>query len=637
MRSFVVGTAGHIDHGKSALVRALTGTDPDRLPEEQARGITIDLGFAHSSLADDVVASFVDVPGHERFVRNMLAGAHGVDALLLVVAADESVMPQTREHFEICRLLGIRGGVVALTKCDVADADSVSLAELEARELTAGSFLDGAPLLRVSAKTGEGLPALRTALLELARRSPPRPATGLLRLPVDRVFTLRGFGTVATGTLVSGTLSSGDELEVMPGGRRTRVRGLHVHGKPVETVAAGSRAAVNLAGIEVQQLARGDVLASPGTLRATSLLDVELRVLAGEKAVRDQARLRVHLASAEVLARVRVLSGGEIAAGAAGVAQLRLERPAVAGRGDPFVLRSYSPARTMGGGRVLDPLPAKRRHADRETALLLAELGAADVVRAAEIVVAAAGPAGIETGALAARVTAPLGGPEGPLARQGTLVGLGADGAPAVYVSEAALRALGLRVSEEIGEFHRANPLRAGMAREELRRRVLPRGAAAIFEEVLRRGERAGELRQAADTVALAGHTVTLSPVEQAARDALLAAAKSAGLAGIERAQAPAAARSDPALGERVLRLLLVERALQRVGEDRLVHKDPLDELKERVRARWPAGTRLDVAEAKELTGLSRKFVIPLLEYLDRERVTRRSGADRVVIGTAGR
>jgi selenocysteine-specific elongation factor len=632
VRSFIVGTAGHIDHGKSALVRALTGTDPDRLPEEKQRGITIDLGFAHLALGQDVVASFIDVPGHERFVRNMLAGAHGVDAVLLVVAADESVMPQTREHFEVCRLLGISDGLVLLTKCDLADVESQALAELEARELTRGSFLEGAPLLRVSAKTGEGLPALRAALLDLARRRPPRSSEGLPRLPVDRVFTLRGFGTIATGTLVSGSLSLGEELEVMPGGRRARVRGLQVHGAAVELVGAGSRAAVNLAGVEVQDVARGDVLALPGTLRASSLLDVELTVLAGEKPIRDQTRLRVHLASAELLARVRVLDGAAIEAGAGGLAQLRLEQPVAAGRGDPFVLRTYSPARTIGGGRVMDPLPAKRRRADRETARRLTELGRADPGRAAELLVVAAGTAAISAAELVARVTVPLDALVEALRGRTGLVGLGGV-APAAYVSSVALETLATRLREQLEAFHAAHPLRGGMAREDLRRRVLPHGRPDVFEELLRRKQHVGELRQVADTIALARHVVTLSPEEEASREGLLAGARQAGLAGIDRKPPSTAVRKEKELQERVYGLLLAEGALQRVGDDRLVLRELLDELKVAVRGRWPAGARVDVAGIKELTGLSRKFVIPLLEYLDRERVTRRSGADRIMLG----
>src|SRR5438093_2129737 len=330
MKDIIVGTAGHIDHGKSALVRALTGTDPDRLKEEKERGITIDLGFAHLDLGGGVVASFIDVPGHERFVRNMLAGAHGIDAVMLVVAADESVMPQTREHFHICRLLGVPRGLVALTKCDLADAETQALAEMEVRELVAGSFLEGAPVVRVSARTGEGLDEIRRGLREMALRAGERPTDGLLRLPVDRVFTLRGFGTVVTGTLVSGRLDAGEEIEVLPSGRRVRVRGLQVHGEPVESVAAGSRAAVNLASVEVDELSRGDVLARPGTVASSSILDVEMTLLPGQKPLKDQTRVRVHVASAERLARVRLLATARLAPGETARAQLRLERPAAA-------------------------------------------------------------------------------------------------------------------------------------------------------------------------------------------------------------------------------------------------------------------------------------------------------------------
>jgi selenocysteine-specific elongation factor len=361
VRSLIVGTAGHIDHGKSALVRALTGTDPDRLKEEKERGITIDLGFAHMDVGPDQVVSFIDVPGHERFVRNMLAGAHGIDAVLLVIAADESVMPQTREHFHICRLLGIERGLVVLTKCDLADEELQALAEVEARELVAGSFLEGAPVLRVSTVTGEGLGGLRAALASLAADPPPRPADGLLRLPIDRAFTLRGFGTVVTGTLVSGTLVLGEEVEVLPSGRRARVRGLHVHGSAVARVEAGNRAAVNLAGLDVADLSRGDVLARPGTLRPGSILDAELTLLPGERPLRDQARVRVHVMSGEYLARVRVLEGASVAPGTTAPVQIRLERPAVAGRGDPLIIRSYSPAMTIGGALVVDPLASKKR------------------------------------------------------------------------------------------------------------------------------------------------------------------------------------------------------------------------------------------------------------------------------------
>jgi selenocysteine-specific elongation factor len=626
MRSLIVGTAGHIDHGKSALVRALTGTDPDRLKEEKERGITIDIGFAHAELGPEVVASFIDVPGHERFVRNMLAGAHGIDAVVLVVAADESVMPQTREHFHICRLLGIPRGLLVLTKCDVADADSQAIAEMEARELVAGSFLEGAPVLRVSAKTGLGLDALKSALLRIAEATPLRPAQGLLRLPIDRVFTLHGFGTVATGTIVSGRLALGDELEVLPTGRRGRVRGLQVHGDSVEDAVAGSRAAVNLAGLEVSDLARGDVLARPGTLRPTSIVDVELTLVAGERPLQDQTRVRVHLASAERLARVRLLEGECAEPGRPVLAQLRLESTAATGRGDRLILRSYSPARTIGGAVVLDPLAPKRRPGG---VAALRALRGGSLRDLATALLDQAGAAGVEAAALAARLTLPIEHLQEELAAEERVVGLGR---PPIYVSRSALAALEADARRALEAFHREHPLKAAMPREELRGRVFAHAAAGVFEHVLASLAAAEAVRLLPDAVALGGHRVRLTEAEERSREALVSAARGAGLAGLEASQAASTLGLDPRVVDRIARLLIDEGVLQRVGDGLLLHREHLDVLKAEVRRRWPPGSRLDVAGFKDLTGLSRKFVIPLLEYLDRERVTRRAGPDRLVL-----
>ena len=627
MRSFVVGTAGHIDHGKSALVLALTGTDPDRLKEEKERGITIDLGFAHVALDDEVVASFIDVPGHERFVRNMLAGSHGIDAVVLVVAADESVMPQTREHFDICRLLGIERGLLALTKCDLADAETQALAEMEVRELVAGSFLEGAPVVRVSARTGAGLEDLEDALRKLAHARPPRAPGGLLRLPVDRVFTLRGFGTVVTGTLISGNLAVGDELEVLPSRRRTRVRGLQVHGAAVESVEAGSRAAANLASLEVSDLARGDVLARPGTMRATSIADVDLTLLPGSPALKDQSRVRVHAASAELLARVRLLGASVLAAGSSSPAQLRLESPGVLARGDRLVLRSYSPALTIGGARVLDPLPPKRARSQAERVRALAAAGTAE---AAVLMVAEAGAAGVEAPLLAARLGLDRGELSSLLSRRPGVARFGRE--PEVYVSTAALESLRRAAVAALETYHAGNPLKPAMAREELRRRAFPRAPEGAFEGVLEGMAERGEVRLAPDAVALSRHEVRFTPDEEGARSRLVAAAAAAGLPGIELDALAATAGLERKLLDRVARALLADGTLERVGEGLLVHRDALELLKREVRRRWAPGSRLDVAGFKQLTGLSRKWVIPLLEYLDRERVTRRAGADRLVL-----
>jgi selenocysteine-specific elongation factor len=610
-------------------VRALTGTDPDRLKEEKERGITIDLGFAHCELGEGVVASFVDVPGHERFVRNMLAGAHGIDALLLTVAADESVMPQTREHYHIGRLLGVPRGLVAITKCDVADEDSQALVDLEVRELVEGSFLEDRPVLHVSALTGEGLPALREALLDLARETPERPSDGLLRLPIDRVFSLKGFGSVVTGTLVGGEMGLGEELEVLPGGRRARVRGLQVHGEAVERARAGTRTAVNLGGLEMEDLHRGKVLAVPGTLRATSMLDVDLSLIASARPLSDGDRVRVHVASAEVLARVRLFGADRVAGGSSALAQLRLESPAVAGRGDRLILRSYSPAETVGGAVVVDALPPRRRGAD---------LGVVQRLRSAETLAAAAavmaeeaGVAGVDARHLAARLTVPLSRLLPVLGDVPETVTMETD--PPVLVSRVVLARLSTATLAALERHHRKHALEAGMSREELRSRVFGAAPVAAYDWVLRDLSGEGKVRVGPDLVALAGHRIELSADEEEVRELLVEAALSSGLAGVEVRGVAEGRRKDPLVLERVARVLVREGVLGRVGSGLLVHREHLGALKAQVRERWSPGARLDVSALKEMTGLSRKYVIPLLEYLDRERITRRSGNDRVVLG----
>src|SRR5688572_517142 len=358
MKHVVIGTAGHIDHGKSALVQALTGTDPDRLKEEKARGITIELGFAHTA-EGDVTLSFVDVPGHERFVRNMLAGVGGMDVVMLVVAADESVMPQTREHFEICRLLQVPAGLVVLTKADLVDADTLDVVRLEVHELVTGSFLEHAPILAVSARTGAGLSELRRTLARLAAGVPERPYSGLPRLPIDRVFSIRGFGTVVTGTLVAGRICQDDEPLLLPSGRLVKVRGVQVHGEACTTALAGQRVAVNLSGVEVGDIARGETLTAADAVTVTRRADVMIELLPSARALRHGARVRFHQGTRELPGRA-ALAGTEIGPGTSGFARIHLEAPASLVRGDRFILRASSPLRTIGGGTVLDPLPLRR-------------------------------------------------------------------------------------------------------------------------------------------------------------------------------------------------------------------------------------------------------------------------------------
>ncbi|MDH4067183.1 MAG: selenocysteine-specific translation elongation factor, partial [Acidobacteriota bacterium] len=426
MTHLVVGTAGHIDHGKSTLVRALTGIDPDRLKEEKARGITIELGFAHADIGDTRVA-FVDVPGHERFVRTMLAGVGGIDFVMLIVAADESVMPQTREHFDICRLLGVEDGCVVITKIDAVDADTRALVALESSELVRGSFLESSPIVEVSARTGEGLERLRALLGTAALGRRQRPAAGPVRLPIDRVFTMRGFGTVVTGTLVSGTVRVGDELAIVPGSTTAKVRGIQVHGRAESEAMAGQRAALNLGGVELADVSRGQTLVSPGTVSVTRRVDVDVDLLPSARALRHGARVRVHHGTAETLGRVSIAGPDalEIPSGASALARLRLEGPAVLTRGDRLILRAYSPPTTIGAATVLDPAPTTPAIRTPAALARVAALGAADGPRALSAMVQERGLRGLPVADAVARAgLAPTQMPAtlAELERNGTLV-----------------------------------------------------------------------------------------------------------------------------------------------------------------------------------------------------------------------
>ncbi|CAN5624735.1 selenocysteine-specific translation elongation factor [soil metagenome] len=639
MKSVVIGTAGHIDHGKSALVRALTGTDPDRLTEEKARGITIDLGFAHLAV-DDVALAFVDVPGHERFVRNMLAGAGGIDAVMLVIAADESVMPQTREHFQICRLLEVPAGLIVLTKSDLADAEMRELTRMEARELVAGSFLDGAPIVEVSAKTGEGLDALTRALRETARGAPSRGVDGPARLPIDRVFSVKGFGTVVTGTLVAGVLTPEQECALLPRGRDVKVRGLQVHGTSAQRAEAGQRVAVNLGGVEVADVTRGDTLGSKAAFEPTRRVDVTLDMLEGVRALKHGARIRFHQGTTELFGRVAVAAprdgvgdASEVAPGASAFGRIRLEAPAVLTRGDRFIIRAYSPVVTIGGGVVMDPDPPRgaiRTPAGVARLRRLDPMSSPGPDAAVLQFLGEAGAAGLSRSTLVVR------GGLSPVEADALVRQLAGSGAVCVLddllVLPGVLDALAERLLGAITAHHSAEPLSGGLPREEARERLFDRASPVVFEHVLARLEAARRI-VARDRLALAGHELALSSDEAAARDILERIYRDAGLAPPELTAAATGAGVAPAVAERVGRLLVRQKALVKL-EGLLFHAEALALLKGEVRALKEAGStpRVDVAAFKARYGISRKFAIPLLEYLDRERVTRRIGDVRVVI-----
>jgi selenocysteine-specific elongation factor len=638
MLSIIVGTAGHIDHGKTALVRALTGVDADRLPEEKRRGITIDLGFAELDL-DDVRIGFVDVPGHERFIKNMLAGAHGIDVVALVIAADEGVMPQTREHFDICRLLDVRQGIIVITKTDTVDEELLELVRAEAEELVAGSFLEGAPIINTSARTGAGIAGLKKALREVAREVPARSSEMVARLPVDRAFTMRGFGAVVTGTLVGGSISEGDEMELLPACERVRVRGVQVHGQAVGMAEAGQRTAVNLGGVEAATVLRGMVLAPLGRLRPAQMIDARAFVLEGApRPLRSRARVRVHLGAAEVLARVRVLEEtGEIAPGAQGFVQLRLESPVVALPGERFIIRSYSPAQTIAGGLVLDPLAAKHRGREAlQARARLAALTSADRAAQLALFVETAGERGLRLEDIAART-----GWRDELLDQSAAEAIARGAvfqAENVYIGSAAFERLSRAAQEEVAAHHRREPLARGLPRETLRERHFAHTGPEVFRSVITHLEKAGALVSERELVRAAGHTLTLSPADAALRDRLEQVYVDAALEAPGFDEALARAGGKPGArehGRKILQMLIDGGQLLRVHQDLFFHRQALDQLIKKLREYGAsAGPErlIDVAAFKELAGVSRKYAIPLLEYLDRERITRRAGDKRMIL-----
>lgn len=629
----VVGTAGHIDHGKSTLVRALTGTDPDRLPEEKQRGITIDLGFAHLE-AEGIALSFVDVPGHERFVHNMLAGATGIDVLMLVVAADESVMPQTREHLGICRLLGLRTGLVALTRIDLAGPELTDVAEDEVRDLCRGTFLENAPIVRVSGTTGEGLDSLRGALVAQARAVPPRASGPWPRLPVDRVFASRGFGTVVTGTLAGGALRTGDVLCVIPGGGAARVRGLQVHGAAVGEAGPHRRVAVNLQGVDRADIARGQVLAPHDRAITTLVFDAAVDVLGdAPAALAHDQRVRLHHGTAEIMARLRLPLPGTIAPGARGVCQLRLEAPLAALPGDRFVLRRFSPVTTLAGGTIVDLDPPRWRRADPAWTEQAAALAAAD--EAGRLLHAARrrGPSGL---ALAA---APRLGLAPEVARSAALsLSTGRNAALVLLAGEVLLAReaeaqLAKRLRQELSRHHRERPLEPGLAPERLRAALAPGISPDAFRALLDRFAGDGGIVVRPDAVRLSSHRTDPEGPEKERYDRMRAVLEASGLQSLGEDEWLAAAGADPA-GRPLLAFALRRGDALRLSDGSFVSGTAFASLCDRLRAESAAGrATFDVTAFKDLFGLTRKYAIPLLEKLDDLGITQRVGNQRRIRG----
>ena len=624
MKNIVVGTAGHIDHGKTSLVKALTGIDADRLEEEKRRGITIDIGFAHLELTPSLRLAFVDVPGHERFVKNMLAGTGGIDMVLFVVAADESIKPQTREHFDICRLLRIPRGVIALTKTDLVDSDLLGLVRLEVEELVAGSFLEGAPMVPVSASTGAGLEELRHALARVAAEASEKDARGHFRLPIDRVFSIKGFGTVVTGTLVSGSVAKEHEVELYPAGRRLRVRGGEVKGSAAERAVAGQRTAINLADIEPAELGRGDVLSEPGRFRAVTKLDCRLDLLPSAKPLKHRAPVHFHSGTSEIEAEVRLLEAkhqGILRPGGTAFARLVLRSPALLLPGDRFIIRMFSPVVTIGGGVVVDVGGRSYRRSE-DAAARLEVLAGPDAARRVQLLVKEA-PYGLGIEELIART----GMLRNEIETAAASAQLAAIGQPPWYLDRSWLLEARKQLRKTVEEFHRSHPLLPGPPRQELRSRLWPEAPPFLLDAVL---TGMPELAAEGEVVRARSHKVVLKQDEEQARAAIEGAFENAGLATPAVSEVLAKSGVEAARARSLLQILLRERRLVRVSDDLVFHASALDGLRQLLSAR--KSTRFTVGAFKDWTGVSRKYAVPLLEYLDREHVTRREGEERLVL-----
>jgi selenocysteine-specific elongation factor len=627
----ILGTAGHIDHGKSSLIKALTGTDPDRLKEEKLRGITIELGFAELELPSGQHLGIVDVPGHERFVRHMVAGASGMDLVALVIAADEGVMPQTREHLDICQLLRVKQGLVVLTKVDLVEDDWLDLVEEEVREALLGTFLEEAPIVRFSSATGFGKELLLNTLATLAALVPPKPVTGIFRLPIDRVFTIKGFGTVVTGTAISGFLKVGEAVNIYPPGFKARVRGLQVHGQTVEVALAGNRTAINLQGLEKEEVVRGMVVAPPEALIKSRRLDAYLEILpSAPRPLKHRQAVRFHTGTSENVAMPLILGGDELAPGAAGYVQFFLREPLTLKPGDRLVIRSFSPAFTWGGGLVLhvNPTRHKRRHPEVLEHLETLEQGTPESIL--RLYLAEAGAAGISR----AELTALL--PWDPRELSQLLNGLmgqsqvlNYDQERQRYLLAATAQELEQQIQQLLTDYHRKFPLKPGLSKEELRRQLPPAMEVRLFNYLL--GDMAQKKLIVAekDLVRLTIHKVTLAQDQQDLSRRLEDLYRRGHFSPPTFKEATEALKIPADNVKQLLQVLVNQGRLIKVKEDLYFHQAALSELKAALIDFLKKHLEITVVQFKDLTQTSRKFTIPLLEYFDSNRTTVRVGEAR--------
>ncbi|MEE9911871.1 MAG: selenocysteine-specific translation elongation factor [Deltaproteobacteria bacterium] len=633
MQHFVLGTAGHVDHGKTSLIKALTGTDTDRLKEEKERGITIELGFASLTLPSGSTLGIVDVPGHEKFIKHMVAGAAGIDLVLMVIAADEAVMPQTKEHLHICSLLGITTGLVALTKIDLVEKDWLELVRSDITDYLKGTFLSDAPIVPVSAVKGTGIQDLLTEIDKAVGRLREKADDGIFRLPVDRIFTMKGFGTVVTGTLISDRIKVGEDIQILPEDISARIRGIQVHNQPVEEAFSGQRTAINLQGIEKSTLERGNVLVRPQTVRPTQRLDVFFEYLAANtRKLKNRALVRLHTGTAEIMTRIVLIDADELSPGEKTFAQLILASEDVVVAGDHFVLRSYSPVTTIGGGRILDPQPGKHKRKNKKVLDELQILLNDALPERISVLLERAGFEGINSRALAFRSGAHVRKVREALEKlfsshQAILL----SSEDATSISIHLYTQLEDLIVKSLTAYHQKNPLQAGISKEELKA-VLPAAVSVkLFNMVLAGLGKKEAVASDKDNVRLASHHVQLAGEEDALRQSLAAIYGQAGLAPPSLADVIDRYKDQKAKAQNIIKLMLKEGELIKINEDLCFARAALDQLREGYKAQLIRDGQATPSTFKDLTGLSRKYIIPLMEYFDTSKLTVRVGDHRIL------
>ena len=628
MKPIILGTAGHIDHGKTSLIKALTGTNTDRLKEEQLRGITIELGFAALDLPSGRRLGIVDVPGHEKFVKNMVAGATGIDIVCMVIAADEGVMPQTREHMEICTLLDVRYGLVALTKVDMVDEEWLELVHEDVREFTVGTFLEQSAIIPVSSISGQGLPQLVAELDTLWEKVPERITSSLFRLPVDRVFSMKGFGTVITGSLISGRIQVGESIMIYPGRTTSKVRGIQVHNQSQESAEAGMRTAINFQGLEKTAINRGDILARENTLIPNYMLDLDFHYLSSnKKPIKSRTQVRFHTGTSETMGNLIFLDREELMPGQTAPAQVRLEEPLTLIRDDRFVIRSYSPVRTIGGGKVLDPIAPKHKRFHQEIIDGLKNLLAASPEGIIDHQARMAGPEGITFAGLLLMTNLPEKALETTIAamlNRQTLVVVDKDNR--TYIHLAVFDRLKQLSHDVLEQYHRGNPLKPGISKEELKSKFPPKSSGKLFTLILNRMIRDQQLVLEDDTVRLASHTVSLAVDQKALKERFADIYRQGGLTPPYFREVVKDLQVDPRSAKDVLELLVGEGRLVKVKEDLYFDRTTLEKLKDDLVAYILDKGEISTPEFKDMTGASRKYVIPLIEHFDATQVTIRIG-----------